>query len=243
MTVSTKALLDLADEHRGRSAEDWPRPAGADPATGTVAIVGKGFDHSIVPWGTEGYEFWGLNDQPGNRPEYAPIECYTRWFQLHPPHYLEVHYPRGIKDLKRWWGTPRGVKLYMDRHYDWLPDSVPYPKAEVEALCSYGHYHCSSFDWMVALAILEGWSRIEMYGVDFFTFPSILNGEPISARACLEFWLGVAAGRGIDVAVSQRGDLFTNIHVAIYRSDLQYGFEREPALDLTLDDERWSDVR
>lgn len=243
-TVSRDRLYEAADRLAAREDSEWPRPRRmrTDPARGTVAIVGKGPTHVLTPYGAEGYEFWGLNDQPSHS-QYAPIQSYTRWFQLHPPHYLSVHYPKGVLDLDVWWGDPTGVTLYMDRHYSEYPDSTPYPKMEVEALVTHGEYHVSSFDWMVALAVLEGWSRIELYGCEFYTFPATLNGEPVSARPCLEYWIGVAEGAGADVTVFQTGDLFKNLHVAMYRSDLQYGFEREPALDLTLTDSSWSDVR
>lgn len=224
---------------------EWPKPhpEPVDPAEGTVVIVGRGRDQDFLTWGEEGHEYWGLNDLP-SYDDCAPLRCYNRWFQLHPPKYLSVHYPRGLEDLEDMWGEERGVTLYMDRHYPDYPDSVPYPKAEVEALTVRGDYHVSSLDWMVALAVLEGWSRIVLQDVTFFTFPLTLNGEPVSARACLEYWVGVAEGRGIEVVMhSFGGDLFKNVHVAVYRSDLQYGFEREPALDLGLSDERWSDVR
>ena len=236
-------VLDLAEVFREREVEDWPvRPSAVEPSEGTVAIVGRGTDRVLTPWGSEGYEFWGLNDQPRAR-GYAPIDCYNRWFQLHPPAYMEQHYPQGLGDLKRFWGASNGIPLYMDRHYEEYPDSVPYPRDEVDSQCPLGGYHVSSFDWMVALAVLEGWKRIELYGTDFFTFPTIMNGEPVSARPCLEYWLGVAAGRGAEIGIHQRGDLFKTIHVAVYRSELQYGFEREPAHDLSSADSNWSDVR
>lgn len=49
------------------------------------------------------------------------------------------------------------------------------------------------------------------------------GGEPIGARACLEYWLGVAEAKGIAVEVFGRGDVFKTYQ--LLRSDKQYGPE------------------
>ena len=51
-------------------------------------------------------------------------------------------------------------------------------------------------------------------------------------------------GRGIKLTVAGGGHLFKIVHFAAHESHLQYGFDREPALDLGTDlDRAWSDVR
>lgn len=234
--------LEYSRERRWWRGDDWPRPnPGESPDS--VAIVGFGPARLVAPYGEPGWELWCLND-PDDREGLPARHAFTRWFQLHPPHYLKKHYERGMDDLARHWGEPTGLRLYMDRHYPEYPDSEPYPKAEVEALGNHGWFHASSFDWMVGLAILEGFKRIDLCGVEFYAFP-VMNREPISALYCLHYWLGMAEGRGIDLNVVGRcGHVFRTIHLSCYTSDLQYGFEREPALDLGVDvDPSWSDVR
>lgn len=226
------------------SWRDWPDPAPGE-APDSVAILGKMRGTSrFVPWGEPGWEFWGLNHAnpyPG-----APIEAHTRWFQLHSPRYLGRHHPPGLWDLGDHWTWERGVRLYMDRHYKKYPDSEPYPKAEVEGLVPHGEYHASSLDWMVGLAVLEGFSRIALYGIDVRAGP-VLNGEPISARPCLEYWAGVAEGRGATVKVhdhrsdrSLPGGLFRVVHLAHRVSGDQYGFDTEPGFRLP---DGWRDLR
>lgn len=231
----------LVDERMDWEGDDWPRPnPGPDPKS--VAILGFAPSRVVAPFGVEGWELWCLND-PHEAPGIPMRHAFTRWFQLHPPHYLKKHWPQGIIDLATYWGEETGIPVYMDRHYEEYPDSVPYPKEEVEALTPHGWWHASSFDWMVALAILDGFERIDLYGASFVNYP-IMNSEPISSLACLQYWLGVAEGRGIEVNVFGGGHLFRTIHLAAYESGLQYGFEREPALDLNTDtDKKWKDVR
>lgn len=226
----------------------WPKPKPGPKPEGVV-IIGKAHGDLVAPWLEEGLEFWGLNE--ASKKEYGrpPLEHHQRWFQLHPPRYLEEHYPQGIDDLEFHWARDRGVRLYMDEAYREYPNSEPYPKEAVEALTPRGIYHCSSMDWMLALAIHENFKRIVCCGLHLVSFP-VLNGEPISGRSCLEYWSGVADGRGIELEYrGPSGHMFQNLHLAVYESQLQYGFEREPALDLTKakrqdgDEKRWTDLR
>src|SRR5256885_12075637 len=60
-------------------------------------------------------------------------------------------------------------------------------------------WHCGSLDWMVAAAIVWEAASIALVGISFMR-----GGEPLNGPACLAYWLGLAQGRGIEVAV--RGD-------------------------------------
>lgn len=241
LAESMPPLRNVSGDRWDWESDDWPAPdPGDDPKK--VALVGFGATRLEAPYGRPGWELWCLND-PAERPGIPDRRAFTRWFQLHPPHYLRKHYPQGVLDLKKWWSEPTGIRLYMDRHYPEYPDSEPYPKAEVESMVPHGWYHASSFDWMLALAIYEGFEEIELHGIQFYNFP-VMNGEPISALPALLYWAGVAEGRGIKLTSWQEGHVFRVIHLAAYESCLQYGFEREPALDLGVDvDENWGDVR
>src|SRR3989338_7143267 len=49
------------------------------------------------------------------------------------------------------------------------------------------------------------------------------GGEPISARACIEFWLGQAAARGVAIRIPEKSHLLKIFHLV--QSNTQYGFE------------------
>lgn len=224
------------------AAHRWPRPDPGSACT-SVAIVGMAHEWRLAPWGRPGWELWGLNDAYTQLVGRPPIEAFTRWFQVHNPQYMAKHYRRGLDSMKAEWTRRTGVTLYMDRAYDEYPDSKPLPREAIAALTARGWYHCSSFDWMVALALHEGFKKIALYGCDFYT-PPVMNSEPLSARPCLEYWIGVCEGRGVEVEVhSTGGHLFKNLHLALRTSTLQYGFDREPGLDLSKEDHAWMDVR
>jgi len=61
----------------------------------------------------------------------------------------------------------------------------------------------------------EGFKEIALYGIDL-----IVGGEYFEQKANLEFVLGVAHGRGINVRIPQQSALLKHSH--------RYGYEREP---------------
>jgi len=165
-----------------------------------------------IPWRDKTWERWGMNGLYRS----LPAKWFTRWFELH---------AKGKSLGQRGWREPEAelralsehVTLYLTGRERGIPRGVPYPLADVQALTAHGTYHAGTFDYMVALAILEGASEIMVAGVDFSA-----GGEPISARPCLEYWLGVAEARGIKVT-TVAGDLFRVFR--LLRTYEQYGFD------------------
>ena len=77
-----------------------------------------------------------------------------------------------------------------------------YPLKEI--LKEYGvEYFTDSVAYMVAFAIFKGYTKIKMRGCDYFWGDEIHSGK----RDCVEFWLGVAKGKGIEVDVGKGGTL------------------------------------
>lgn len=225
-----------------RDPDEWDRvwPVPSDEGADSVAIVAFGDGWQNAPYGMPGWEIWGFNDVP-RRP---PLHCFSRWFQLHSPAYCERFYPSGLRVLREQWGERRGVPLYMDRAYAEYPDSRPFPKAELDQMGPHGGYHASSLDWLLAYAAWCGFQRIAFFGLHLYGAP-LLNGEPLSGRACFEYWAGYAEARGAVVEVEQDRvpvHLFKTVHAAIRIGDEPYGFGREPGLELKEDGE-WIDLR
>lgn len=181
-----------------------------------VALVGfaDGWEDAFK----SGAEIWALNDiREGLGPGDADL-----WFQLHSLPYLRKHYSRWVeRDMPKWiefWENGGLTTMFMHEHYPELVGSMAFPTERLMAL-PYGYYHCSSFDWMVAYALAVGnVSEISLYGISL----SPVDGEPMMAHSCLEFWLGRAIGRGIKV-YNHCPDLFTNYQ--LLRSHRRYGWE------------------
>ena len=67
-----------------------------------------------------------------------------------------------------------------------------------------------------ALAMHEEFSEIALYGIDL-----IVGTEYSEQKACLEFWLGMAHARGINVRIPTASALLKQSH--------RYGYEKEPS--------------
>jgi len=178
-----------------------------------ACIVGFSSAHwRGIPWKDKGWELWGMNGLY----RYLPAKYFARWFELH---------AKGKSLGQRGWREPeadlralsRKLTLYLTARERGIPLGVPYPLKAVEALTPHGHYHAGTFDFMVALAILEGATDIMVAGTNLSA-----GGEPLSARPCLEYWLGVAEARGIAITV-ESGDLFRIFR--LLRTREQYGFD------------------
>jgi len=188
----------------GLTLAEWSRknpPRRAD----RVAIVGfwPG-TYQLAPLGEEGWECWGFNPPgPWHRER---IHQFSRWFELHD---LEIHavrrpwYVDWLRDVDRAMEDDEPPLLYTQQGAEapGFYEAKRFPKAEIEALVPHGRYHAGSFDWLMAMAVLMGFPEIWVYGVAFYA-----HGEPYSARPCLEYWSGVAEGRGLRVFVDEIGD-------------------------------------
>ena len=97
----------------------------------------------------------------------------------------------------------QGVTLYMHEAYPDIPGAVAYPLAEVQAaLCPGRAYFTSTVAYMLALAIYQGFARIEMYGVHMS-----MGSEYAYQRDGVTYWLGRAEGAGIEVVLPEACEL------------------------------------
>lgn len=92
--------------------------------------------------------------------------------------------------------------IYMQYWHPQVPNSVDYPLWEVfhEFFKDFRRgddkikYFTSTFAYMMGVALLEGFERIEIYG-----FEMADEIEYVMQKACGEFWIGMALGKGVEV--------------------------------------------
>lgn len=107
-----------------------------------------------------------------------------------------------IAHMLKWIKSHPGP-IYTSRTYPDYPGLVAMP---LEALANMARveYFNSTAAYCVAYAILIGVKKITLFGCDF-TYPNAHHAE--KGRACVEFWLGFARARGIDVVVPKTTSL------------------------------------
>jgi hypothetical protein len=180
-----------------------------------LAIVGLARGWERAPIANEKWDVWRCNPgfwaeriyEYGERKDAEKMLAMrpTAWFEIHTRRYLKAahgqSYLRGVETLTRVLEAP----TYLLDPKGWnVQEPYLFPRWRIAKAFPRGDYHAGSFDWLLAFALLEGYQHVELYGVDLGPTDA---GEPISARPCLEYWCGVAAGRGVEV-VSHSPSLF-----------------------------------
>lgn len=160
-------------------------------AEGNAQVLG-------VPFDDLDYEIWGLNAlQP-------VITRWDRWFELHNDWREQER--MGRETYLEWLHRDHGRPIYMIAPCSEIPNSVAYPLREIQ--WTYPHaYFCNSLAYMIALAIHEQVDEIYLYGMN-----ETDRARTERAWRNIEFWLGIAVGRGIGVWVHPASELLRSYH-------------------------------
>lgn len=174
----------------------------SDPPRKKVAVIGfSSSSRDMAPWFDPDWELWGMNqgyEHFRRKPD--------RWFELHDKeHQPDASVPTYLDDL-----TTLGCPIYMLEVDISIPRSVRYPLENVLKMGP--RYFTSTAAYMVGLAITLGVEEIGLYGVD-----CSVGSEYEYQKPCLEWWMGVAAGRGIRVTVPETS--------ALLKAPFLYGYE------------------
>lgn len=157
-----------------------------------VYIVGFAPSWEQTPFDDTDAEIWGLNALH----KIAGDRRWTRWFQLHD---LNVHNV-GDEEHNTWLADLQIPLVMFEEHIPEGLSAVPFPKDAV--IAEFGDYFNNSISWMIALAILEGFEEIHVYGVDMAQ-----DTEYGHQRPSCEYFLGLARGMGREVYVPVESDL------------------------------------
>jgi hypothetical protein len=98
--------------------------------------------------------------------------------------------------------------IYTSIVREGYPGLVPFPLQEVlnRKHDSNGGapYFNSTAAYAVAYAVHIGVKRLSLFGLDY-TLPNVHRAE--KGRACVEFWLGIAAARGMEITIPETSSL------------------------------------
>jgi len=170
-----------------------------------LCIIGCADSRKLAPFhATDEYEFWGVN----NLFTSTETRPFTRWFEIHQILEKDGKWERrgqrefrGLK-IERYleYLAALDIPVYMQFKNPLVPKSVAFPWQQiVECL---GNYLTNTISWQIALAICDGFEEIQIYGVDM-----AVDTEYHHQRPSCEYFLGVAAGRGIKIFLPDTSDL------------------------------------
>jgi SAM-dependent methyltransferase len=159
-------------------------------------------------------EVWGINAVGG------VVMC-DRVFHMDDVRIQEIRArarPKSnIARMLEWIKVHPGPIITSRAHPDY-PGLVEFPLRDV--LHTFQHaYFNSTPSYAVAYAIWLGVKKISLYGLDF-TYANSHDAE--KGRACVEFWLGIAAARGINFAIPKDSTLLDAINT---QAERLYGYD------------------
>lgn len=131
--------------------------------------------------------------------------------------------------------------IYTSRPHPDYPGMTAYPLEAVVRATGFAYFN-NTAAYAVAFALLWGVKKLSLFGMDF-TYANSHHAE--KGRACVEFWLGQAAARGMKLSIPQRSSLMDGCEPERGRP---YGFdtlevaisgERDNARVSFVERERW----
>ena len=150
-------------------------------------------NHLEERYSDKGWEFWGLN---AIRAKWATDIPWTRWFNLHRIEHLFRDWEIDLLREIYWANKHAEIPFYTVGDWtDEISHATEFPIDSLRSMPRGGIYHAGSFDMMTAFAIHLGATEIAFHGVRL----NMESGEPISARACLEYWCGMAEAKGCKI--------------------------------------------
>lgn len=163
-----------------------------------VAIVGGGPSRRHAPFDDESWEIWAFSSRAWTYPRV------DRWFELHSMTDLRQQlagYKRGRRSYRGYMRMLRRMScpVYMQKVHPKIPTSVAYPLDQV--LERFGRCFTSTVSYAVALAILEGYDVIGLWGID------VRRKEYRHQRPALRYLLALAKQQGIEVVLPPQARL------------------------------------
>lgn len=122
-----------------------------------------------------------------------------------------------IAAMLPWLKTHPGP-IYTSRAHQDYPGLVEFPLQDVINNLGYAYFN-NTGAYAVGYAVHIGVKKISLFGCDF-TYPNAHQAE--KGRACVEYWLGYARARGIEICVPQCSSLMDGI---VPQADQLYGYD------------------
>lgn len=175
-----------------------------------IAILGGASTIRFAPFNDLSWELW------------SHASCRDRC-RREPDVFFDLHPPELWRDpvKKKWdpgylkWLTRNHVPIYMQDRYEDVPASIRYPFEQMITEFPRG-YMTNSAVYMVALALMQGATHLGIFGCHYQA-----KSEYAAQRGSMEYWLGVAEGRGVHVLIPPTCDLLN-------RPSLLYGYQSHP---------------
>jgi hypothetical protein len=187
-----------------------------------VALVGYAPSWRDAPYNDPDVEIWIMNDMY----DFAPK--WDRLFDIHMIDEIKARKSRGEGNKLHYEMLKTLDKpVYMQQHFKEIPASVKFPLeliAEKHWIPAMGDkiFLTCSVAHMLALAILEGFDEIQLYGIH-----EAVDDEYSCEMPSVLYWLGVAYGKGIRIKISTESPLLKGYFIYGYEDPQDAEFQKQ----------------
>lgn len=188
----------------------------------TIAIVGFApTTRDIAPYDDPDVEIWGLNEAY----KYDFMKRWDRWFQIHQAWSYRRPENRNDPDHWKWLQEDHDFPIYMQDVDPDVPASVKLPLQEIidtflpnvtRGDGSGIEYFTSSYAYLAGMAALLNKDDLENLRLETYGFEMSTMTEYHYQKGSTEFWMGLLAGKGVDIWVPEHCKLLHG---------LKYGYE------------------
>ncbi len=164
-----------------------------------VALVGGSpSTEGLAPFSDPSFDIW----VHGNQIDRHNGRRVTRLFEIHDD--LSEHPPEYAG-----WLANKGIPMIVGANYPVAGEHITrFPFADADALMG-GRHLTSTPAYMMALAILEGYEHISIYGVEM----AVDEHEYFYQRSSMYAWIAFAKARDIEVYIPPESGLFKDSYV------------------------------
>lgn len=194
--------------------------------TKVLRLVALGPSCAEARWQEEGKDTWGIQYTWRNfKLDRAFVMDDEEWIKAKNSSFsIPIDIAEEMRNSK--------VPIYVAKKWSDVPNTVEYPINEVLEYFKPIKYFMNSMAYMIALAIMEGYQRIETYGIDLRYFGDLGNklnypDNWLDETHCGAFWAGVAMGRGIEFVTTKRSSLMKPVRPG---DPNLYGYEVSPTI-------------
>lgn len=171
-----------------------------------LRLIALGPSCAVAKWQEEGKDTWGIQYTWRHfKLDRAFVMDDEEWIKAKNHSFsVPIDIAKEMRDAK--------IPIYVAKKWSDVENTVEYPIEKALKYFEPVKYFMNSMAYMFALAIMEGYERIETYGIDFRYFGDLGNklGFPdnwLDETHCGAFWAGLAIGRGLEVVTTERSSL------------------------------------
>jgi len=163
-----------------------------------VAIIGASPTRRYAPWADDNWTFLAINEIAQPR--------YDIHFELHPRRV------QSAQDLA--WLAQCTAPCYVLDPGEWaegeIPQPVRFPLEWILEVTGGRRYFTCTFAMQIAWALAEGYTEIGLWGIDLDLGT---HRERLVEKPCVEYWLGLAEGRGVKITLPRESTMLHRPYV------------------------------